>query len=208
MFGVLSCVGSFRGRMDVVGSEWACEVWRGGLSDIWAIGFSDWVCASWMAVLIGGVLANQRSVWEGRNIVCALFFYALRSGISCFQFFMFCSTGTRVVVMCIRMLSMQLFFSRLQLTTQAPPAYCISRKRRTYTLLWGRQHIEAVRFNVTFLPNGSDKRQLSGRNVVGYGSWTSGRCVAAITDWSHTKRKMSVKGFSHTTEFVYDVVVH
>ena len=29
--------------------------------------------------LIGGVLVNQRSVWEGQNTVCALFFYALCS---------------------------------------------------------------------------------------------------------------------------------
>ena len=34
--------------------------------------------------LIGGVLANQCGVWEGRNTVCALVFYALRS-ISCFR---------------------------------------------------------------------------------------------------------------------------
>ena len=26
-----------------------------------------------------------------------------------------------------------------------PPAYCISRKRRTYTLLWSWQHVETVR---------------------------------------------------------------
>ena len=35
--------------------------------------------------LIGGVLANQLGVWEGRNTMCALFFYALRSIISCFN---------------------------------------------------------------------------------------------------------------------------
>ena len=29
--------------------------------------------------LIGGVLANQRDVWEGRNTVCALVVYAFRS---------------------------------------------------------------------------------------------------------------------------------
>ena len=44
-----------------------------------------------------------------------------------------------------------------------PPAYCISCKRGTYTLLWSWQHVEAVCFNATFLPNGSDKRQWSGR---------------------------------------------
>ena len=35
-----------------------------GLLD--AVGYSDWLCASCsMTILIGGVLANQRSVWEG-----------------------------------------------------------------------------------------------------------------------------------------------
>ena len=34
--------------------------------------------------LIGGVLANHCSVWEGRNTVCALVFYALLFVISCF----------------------------------------------------------------------------------------------------------------------------
>ena len=31
--------------------------------------------------LIGGALANQRDVWEGRNTVCALVFYARHSVI-------------------------------------------------------------------------------------------------------------------------------
>ena len=35
--------------------------------------------------LIGGVLANQRDVWEGRNTVCALVFYALHSVIPRFH---------------------------------------------------------------------------------------------------------------------------
>ena len=35
--------------------------------------------------LIDGVLANQRGVWEGRNTVCALVFYTLRSVIPCFR---------------------------------------------------------------------------------------------------------------------------
>ena len=46
--------------------------------------------------LIGGVLANQRDVWEGRNTVCALFFHALRSVV------MFWSTGARLAVMSIQ----------------------------------------------------------------------------------------------------------
>ena len=74
-----------------------------------------------MAVLIGSVLANQRSVWEGQNTVCALFFFALCSVISCFHVFMLCSTGTRLVVMSVQdklicarcMLSMQLFLSEM-----------------------------------------------------------------------------------------------
>ena len=85
MFGVFSCVGSFRSRVDVVCSDSTCKIWRGGPSDVWVTGFSDCLCASWMAVLIGGVLANQRSVWEGWNTVCALFFYALRSVIPRFH---------------------------------------------------------------------------------------------------------------------------
>ena len=35
--------------------------------------------------LIGGVLVNQCSVWEGRNTVCALVVYAFCSIISCFH---------------------------------------------------------------------------------------------------------------------------
>ena len=35
-----------------------------------------------MTILIGGVLVNQRGVWEGRNPVWALFFSALCSVIS------------------------------------------------------------------------------------------------------------------------------
>ena len=70
MFGVFSCVGSFRSRADVVCSDSTCGGW---LSAVWAIGFSDWLCASCRTILIGGVLANQRSMWEGWNTVCALY---------------------------------------------------------------------------------------------------------------------------------------
>ena len=34
MFGVFSCVGSFRSRLDVVHSNSTCEVWGGWLSDV------------------------------------------------------------------------------------------------------------------------------------------------------------------------------
>ena len=54
MFGVFSCVGSFRSRADVVGSNSACKVWGGGQSDVWAIGFSDWQCASESVRCVGG----------------------------------------------------------------------------------------------------------------------------------------------------------
>ena len=86
MFGLLSSVGSFRSRVDVVGSNWACEVWWGEPSDVWAIGFSDWLCDSWMAVLIGGVLANHHAVWEWRNTVCFVFLCTSfhHSPFSCF----------------------------------------------------------------------------------------------------------------------------
>ena len=73
-----------------------------------------------MTILIGGVLANQRGVWEGWNTVCALFSYALCSVMSSLHI------GTRLVVMsvkdeliCVRlvmpccMFSMQLFLSEI-----------------------------------------------------------------------------------------------
>ena len=49
MFGVFSCVGSFRSHSDST-----CEVWGDGLSDVWAIGFSDLRCASESAWCVGG----------------------------------------------------------------------------------------------------------------------------------------------------------
>ena len=82
---LFSCVWSFRSHVDVVCSDSVCKVWGGWLSAVWAIGISDWWCASCIATLIGGVLANQCGVWEARNTVCALFFYALRSVIPCFH---------------------------------------------------------------------------------------------------------------------------
>ena len=99
MFGVFSCVGSFQSSANVVGSDSSCEVWGGGPWDVWAIGFSDWLCASWMAALIGGVLVNQRGVWEG-GILCALCFSM--HFVPSFPVFMLCSTGTRLVVMSIQ----------------------------------------------------------------------------------------------------------
>ena len=85
LFGVFSYVWSFWSFTNVVCSDSTCEVWEGWLSAIWAIGFSDWLYASCMTILIGGVLANQRGVWEGWNTVCVLFFYALHSVIPCFH---------------------------------------------------------------------------------------------------------------------------
>ena len=142
LFGVFSCVGSFWNRVHSACSDSTCKVWEGWLSAVWAIGLSDWLCASWMTILIGGVLANQHGVWEGQNTVCALFFYAFCSS---FPVFMFWITGTRLV----------------------PPAvketYCISRKRRTYTLLWSWQHVEAVCSMQLFCRTG----QTRGNGVVG-----------------------------------------
>ena len=48
MFGVFSCLGSFWSRVDVVGSDSACEVWGRGLSDVWAMdSLSGCVPAEW-----------------------------------------------------------------------------------------------------------------------------------------------------------------
>ena len=74
--------------------------------------------------LIGSVLVNQHGVWEGRDTVCALVFYALRSSV---LVFMFGSTGMRLaVIMSVQdelicvclvmprcMFSMQLFLSEI-----------------------------------------------------------------------------------------------
>ena len=69
-----------------------CEVLECWLLAIWAIRYSDWLCASCMTILIGGVPANQHHCGRGRilcaplnTMACALFFYALRSITSCFH---------------------------------------------------------------------------------------------------------------------------
>ena len=51
-----------------------------------------WLVVCWMAVLIGGLLENQRGVWEG-GILCALCFSM--DLVPSFAVFMLCSTGTR-----------------------------------------------------------------------------------------------------------------
>ena len=116
LFGVFSCVWNCA---DSVCSDSTCKVWEGWLSAVWAIGYSDWLCASCMTILIGGVPTNQRGVWEDWTLWCA-FCFSMHS-VPSFPVFMFWSTGTRL----------------------APPAvteaYCISCKCRTYTLLWSWQ---------------------------------------------------------------------
>ena len=122
LFSVFSCVGSFWNHLEGVCSDPTCKIWECWLLAIWAIGYSDWLCAGCMTwLLIGGVLVIQRGVWEGRNTMCATKLYGVHfvflfcSVISCFIFWI---TGARL----------------------APPdvkeAYCISYKHRTYTLLW------------------------------------------------------------------------
>ena len=67
LFGVFSCAGSFWSRVDSVCSDSTCQVWEGWLSGgLDAIGYSNSLSCS-MTILIGGVLANQRGVWEGQN---------------------------------------------------------------------------------------------------------------------------------------------
>ena len=62
LFGVFSCEHT----------EQTCEVWDGWLSAVGAIGFSDWLCASCMTILIGSVLANQ---CVGRAEYCVRFVF-------------------------------------------------------------------------------------------------------------------------------------
>ena len=71
---------------DVVCSNSTCEVWGGWLSAVWAIGFSDWLCASCMTILISGVLANQCGVWEGQNTEYCVCFVFLCTPFRHFQF--------------------------------------------------------------------------------------------------------------------------
>ena len=66
LFGVFCCIRSFWNRVeDVVCLDSTCEVWEGWLLAIGAILSSDWLCASCMTILIGSVLANQRSACGG-----------------------------------------------------------------------------------------------------------------------------------------------
>ena len=107
MFGVFSSVGSFWSRADVVYSDWTCEVWGGRP----------------LGSLIGYVLANQCGVWEGRNTVRPLVFYALRSLIPRFHVLQYqhetnCYLRLRqmncvCLVMPRCMFSMQLFLSEI-----------------------------------------------------------------------------------------------
>ena len=66
LFGVFCCVEAFgtvwmlSGQIQLAKSE---SIGVGGLD---TIGYSDWLSASCsMTILIGGVLANQHSLWEG-----------------------------------------------------------------------------------------------------------------------------------------------
>ena len=49
-----------------------------------------WLCVSCMTILIGGVLANKRSVWEGWNAVCAVL-------CTLFHHFLFSCSATRLL---------------------------------------------------------------------------------------------------------------
>ena len=97
---------------------------------------SDWLCASCMTVLIGGVLVNQRGVLEGRKTVCTLFFYSPAVGL-------------------LHVAQAQNVHTAVELAARGV-------------------------INATFLPNGSDKRQRSGR-IKAVGRWfESRRCVGAF----------------------------
>ena len=76
MFGVFSCIGSFRSCADVVCSDSTCKVWRGWLSAVWAIGISDWWSASESAQCVGRVEYCVRLVF-----LCTPFRHSL---FSCF----------------------------------------------------------------------------------------------------------------------------
>ena len=105
-----------------------CEVWERWLLAVWAIGYSDWRCASKSAWCVGG----------------AEYCFSMHSILS-FPVFMFWMPGTRL----------------------APPnvkeTYCISSKRRAYTLLWSRQLSKRYDSMQLFCRTG----QTRGNGVVG-----------------------------------------
>ena len=98
-----------------------------------------------MTILTGSVLANQHSVWEGQNTVYALFFYALRSVISCFHGLEYLHETSATHL--LHLVQAQNVHATVELAARRSGA-----------------------FNATFLPNGSDERQQSGR-IKAVGCW-------------------------------------
>ena len=76
-------VGRLKGDSDEVGNKYIwCGQVRRKLSQAEEVGRR---MSEPLDSLIGGVLANQRGVWEGLNTVCTLVFYVFHSVISCFH---------------------------------------------------------------------------------------------------------------------------
>ena len=86
------------------------------MSDIGAIGFFDWLCASCMTILIGGMPANQCSVWEGRPSF--LVFMCWSTGMRLARLAVIMSVQDEFICVCLVMprckFSMQLFLSEVR----------------------------------------------------------------------------------------------
>ena len=154
LFGLFSCIGSFWDCVDSVCSDLVWEHW---LFAVWAIGYSDWLCASCMTIVIGSVLVNQCGGRGG--ILCAR--WTLRCAL-CFS--MHCVLSFPVLMFWIT--GMRLALPNL------------AQVQNVHTTVWFAA-VEVV-FNATLLPNGSDERQQSDWTKA-VGCWfESGRCVGAL----------------------------
>ena len=91
------------------------------LSDTIQHAKSEEVCcrtSETLDTLIDGVLANQRGVWEGRNTVCALVFYALCSIISCFHVLVYWHETTVIMSAQDKLIRVHLLMPRCMFSTQ------------------------------------------------------------------------------------------
>ena len=123
----------------------------------------DWLCASWMTILIGGGLTNQHGVCEGRNSACT----AELNGV---RFVFLCTPLCHFAFSCFGVLAQD----------DVKETYCISRKPRTYMLLWSWQLLRWFVSLQLFCRTGQMRGKWSGR-IKAVGHWFEpGRCAGVF----------------------------